>query len=689
MLSKRDLQTVYQLLGGEPVLLAIRPRSKKPFQKRWEEIEYSDTEDLIYQESLLAGNLGVRLGALSQLEEGGVIYHLLSVDVDSDEGAEAFREINRWTDTSLVTKGARGLQFWVWVEPPYYDGEGEAGFVKLYHLADPVKWEKDPKRPWGEWRIGAGKSGAQTVIMGEHPDGVAYQIINRHPPARLRFEDIRFPDTVWVPWKKSPWEDLVDAHGLPWSGLKRKTFNPPFLVGKFALENPVIYEGTEGRFYHYREERGLWEPVSDDFIKKQFSDDLYAMAVEHKVPQLLGKRTDAFLGSLKNQLKGYVEKRDVFKPHRGLIHFKNCMVQLAASNPEEDESFEPGVYEFDQAFYSRNQIDFDFDPDASWKNTLFMRFMEEQLDAPDIEYLQKMFGSLLLGYNPSHSIVILEGKGGTGKSTFVYILNRILGDNNIRQLRTKHLDDRFEIAMYVGRKWLLGSEVPSNFLHAEGAEAIKALTGEDLLSAEFKGSNETVNVRGNFNVWCVTNTRLRIRLEGDSDAYLRRVGIVRFLRYPSSPDPLLKEKIISSEASAVINWGLRGAHLLLEDMKASNGGKLRLTKEFKERTESLLAESDSVRYFVRHGVMKAPGKDVTVNELNSAYVKFCEERGWYCVTTRVFSRQIVDRIAEIYRVGSQNGIKRDDKAQRGFINLDLRPEKPAEDEGSTNAIEQF
>ena len=55
--------------------------------------------------------------------------------------------------------------------------------------------------------------------------------------------------------------------------------------------------------------------------------------------------------------------------------------------------------------------------------------------------------------------------------------------------------------------------------------------------AEIKGSNERPEIQGQFNIIITCNSRLSVRLEGDADAWRRRLVIVGY-RKPKAVKPI-------------------------------------------------------------------------------------------------------------------------------------------------------
>jgi hypothetical protein len=256
-------------------------------------------------------------------------------------------------------------------------------------------------------------------------------------------------------------------------------------------------------------------------------------------------------------------------------------------------------------------------------------------------------------------------------ATLVRILAAVVGRANVAGVRTAHLHERFELWNYVGKTFLVGADVPGNFLMTEGAYVLKALVGKDVLTAE-KKNGESVTIQGDFNVGLTSNSRLKVRLDGDTDAWRRRLLIINYERpRPSHPNPRFMEDLLASEASGILNWMVEGARMLLAEIRAA--GTVSMTEVQRDRVDSLLAESDSVREFVRKGLAPCIGMDITSHEVMEAYMSFCESRGWNPLPSRKVESALPDAILEVHRVAKRNDILRSEKNQRGYRGLRALP----------------
>jgi len=175
----------------------------------------------------------------------------------------------------------------------------------------------------------------------------------------------------------------------------------------------------------------------------------------------------------------------------------------------------------------------------------------------------------------------------------------------------------------IGKTLLTGADVKSRFLSSKGASKLKSLVGGDFLEAELKNSNHGFTINGYFNVWISCNARLRIALEGDASAWLRRLLIARYEEaYQGQKIPDIHLKLLGEEAPGILNWMLEGLSLLLADIKAT--GDIRQSPEQQARVVALLQESDSLRLFLKENIVRDDNADLTTDEIVSAYSEFAD-----------------------------------------------------------------
>jgi putative DNA primase/helicase len=459
-------------------------------------------------------------------------------------------------------------------------------------------------------------------------------------------------------------KELIDRHGFPaFKNEKGKLskLNEPFWAAYHAtLELEALFEANEEEFYYYDELTGLFRPRSVDLIRKKLAEQILGSAKRWPaLAELERFRNEPALRGILSHLRGELERQEAFCFAGKIIHLANCVLEF-----QPDGSFTPQP--FSPKYRSRNRSPIAYDQKAECP-----RFKEQILghvEPDDQELLQQYGGQCLLGRNLTQRILILDGVGGASKGTFVLVTQGIVGPANTYELRTQLLDQRFEVGRMIGKTLLLGADVKADFLSKGGASRLKSLVGGDRLEAELKTSNKQFFMSGNFNVITTSNSRLRVRLEGDQSAWQRRLTIATYEKaFNGIKIPDLDRLLLQAEGSGILNWYLEGAQKLLRSIDQT--GDIYQSERQHERVKTLLLESDSLRIFLRENIIQKHSSNLTVDEIIGEYNQSCIEAGWNPLPRRIAEEQLENLMLELFGTPKSNCVKRDNKDRRGFFNV--------------------
>jgi len=441
--------------------------------------------------------------------------------------------------------------------------------------------------------------------------------------------------------------------------------NQPFWAGLYAAENIVLHEPAEKRFYQYDDHTGIWSPESAEAIEQRISSRILSAARDYDdtLAFLEQTRSHRTLQAIVGHLRGVAEQRAPFARTRRFIHCANQMIEFEGGQAI------PVGKTFAPDFYSRNALPVPFDPSAQCH-----RFLNELLlpaTCPeDASLIQRWFGCAILQHNVPQRFLILDGAAGRGKSQLSVLAEKLVGACNTGALRTKHLDERFELFRLARKTLLIGADVPGNFLMHPHASCLKALVGGDPLEAEAKNSNESFTLYGHFNVLITCNERLTVRLESDAGAWRRRLLIIRF----EAPPPRKKiddfgALLFREEGCGILNWAIQGAVNLLHETATT--GDYMLTAAQEKRIDDLLAESSSLELFVKDCIERTDEGNLFKDEIEEAYALFCEGRGFTPLPKRIQQSQIPELMLRFHHVSEANSVPRQmpdgtTKNQRGY-----------------------
>jgi len=479
--------------------------------------------------------------------------------------------------------------------------------------------------------------------------------------------------------EKEEWKAVSDIYGAPCFANKKEDIiiglNERFWAGLVKQQNLLLHEPEEQRFFRYEEATGLWRPQTNAVLE-QLACETAAQETKLESQYLIHIQLP-FGRAVVGHLKGLTEKQGVFNGTPAGIHVANGYLVLGEENVE--------LQDFSPAHYSRNQSPIAFDPDA--RCPMFIeQVLKPALDDDDIALLQYYAGQCLLGRNLTQTILILHGPGGTGKGTCSNVLQQIVGMRNCQELRTDHVSERFELYRYIGRTLLYGADVEPGFLRTPGAHMLKKLVGDDLLSPEGKNSNSSFTIRGNFNVLVACNKRLSVRLAGDVSAWRRRLRIISF-REPAKPRPViigLDQMLMEQEGAGILNWMILGAAQVLADKRARRTRPL--SDAQRERLDTLLGMSDSMRLFLEARVEKRKGESLEKNDLLEAYADYCGDQRWEPLSEIAARKELNNRMLEMF-----GSVERKSAGEghnhRGYSNVAFREtaqSDPSQENASSN-----
>ncbi len=427
----------------------------------------------------------------------------------------------------------------------------------------------------------------------------------------------------------------------------------------FTHTRTIQYDSLLREFFHFDEVQGLWVPESAERTHQEMTKYLGELGERKKHEQFVQRQKEGTINSLIKFAKANDVKPTVTDTG-GLFHAANGVLDLRNDLPV--------LRPHSRDFPFRKSSGITYDPKAQCPRFL-RELLEPALDKDDRDLLQTLFGGMLLGENQAQKIVLIRGTAGGGKSTVVSVLEEILGKHLVAHLRPKNLNGRFEAAGFIDRRVLVGKDVPADTLSEKGAHMLKGLTGGDFMEGEFKGIQQRQQMKGFFHVVIVSNNHLRIKLDGDKKAWGRRLVILDFNReMPKKAIVNFAETLVAAEGPGILNWMVEGAVRYRAQLQDGAGaGRIVMTEAQTQRVDNLLGNSDSVTAFVDRHLQLTPGKDVSSNEVASAYFSRCTANGWQPVSTRKCQETIAEQLASRHNIFPRHDILRPGKKPvRGF-----------------------
>ncbi len=240
----------------------------------------------------------------------------------------------------------------------------------------------------------------------------------------------------------------------------------------------------------------------------------------------------------------------VFDTHPLLLNVSNGTIDLPA------EEFQAHRRED----FITKKVDIGYHPTARCPQ--FNRFLAETFggNVPLIGYATRLAGYFLTGLTGEQKWWLFHGPTASGKSTFIKILHGLLGPYALALpenyfLISKHDTTDFVTANLAGVR--LATCIETNEGRRLNVARIKAITGEDMISAQLKYQNYF-----EFKPQCklVLVTNYPPHVPAGDDALWRRLRVLPFtISVPEEKRiPGLAEKLLSEEGAGILNWAITG-----------------------------------------------------------------------------------------------------------------------------------
>lgn len=227
--------------------------------------------------------------------------------------------------------------------------------------------------------------------------------------------------------------------------------------------------------------------------------------------------------------------------------------------------------------------------------------------------------------------MVLNGPGGTGKSTVINLLEKAVGKNNISSLSLQDLNDRFSPTNLFGKLLNSCADIPNRAM--EQVDVIKKITGEDTIKGEYKGG--AVFFFHSYSKLIFSANEIPISLDDKTNAYYRRfliLNIDKRARY--IPD--LRNKL-EREIEFFISKAVRAAHeLFIRDGISES-------QNSKKAVEELYKQADSVQAFIIDEMEKEDSARISRTELYRLYTEYCVDNDRISITRNRFYKNLREK----------------------------------------------
>lgn len=269
--------------------------------------------------------------------------------------------------------------------------------------------------------------------------------------------------------------------------------------------------------------------------------------------------------------------------------------------------------------------------------------LSDAIETPRIDYLLKTWSGddwpllkqlvafCCLRDYPLHRIFLLIGSGSNGKGTYLRLLNKFLGKENVASTEMDLLiKNQFHITKL--HKKLACQMSETNFTALSNTSMLKRLSGGDLVGFEYK--NKLPFDDYNYAKIIIATNSLPVTHD-KTDGFYRRWLIIDFPnRFTEKGDPLTS--IPDEEFSNLANWSCQELQRLLKEREFHNE---RTIEERKERYE---ARSNPLKAFIEDRYEKDVNSLTPASSFYDDFSSWCLARGFRGLTYQVVRTMMKD-----------------------------------------------
>ena len=443
--------------------------------------------------------------------------------------------------------------------------------------------------------------GRKVIVMGENDSGVGkdgmdqtFQAIHREveavklmPPKNVK--DLRqwhqnYGLTANELLGESAKRGSTDAGDI-FSTKSSEHIARLFLNHSFTSENKRLLRKKDSQWFLYND--GRYEIVKPDRIKKpmfKFLEGRKYYKGDGSIARydLTNTRIGDIIGGLTAYcpveedppawINGVEGPKQVIAYRNGLLDvdaYLQGKVRLLPPTPD---------------YFNLSCLPFDFDEDAvcsdwlSWGNVT--------LQPLAFKALKQWYGYCLIADNRFQKICLFKGPPGSGKSTAVYVLEGILGEDNVGSATIQSLGDRFGRSSLIGKLAVVLGEARSSISSnpAQALDTLLTISGDDKVYVNVK-YQDPVSLRLTARFTLLLN--VIPRLPDYAHALTRRLHIIPFTQtfIEGRADRGMSAKL-RRELPGITNWALQG---LVELHKQGDFTEAEGVKEIMEDIKKIMS----------------------------------------------------------------------------------------------------
>jgi len=296
-----------------------------------------------------------------------------------------------------------------------------------------------------------------------------------------------------------------------------------------------VYFYKDGVYTHFSERR-----LEDLVIREINNTEIYS-----------GFRTVSHMKSKVRWIIAEIPTKNETEKDGTIINVKNGLLNI---NTMELKPHTPEYISF-------SQVQTEYQPNATcptWDKVI-SEWMAGDEEEEKKELLQRFSGYTLTEHCAAQKALILLGSGGNGKSTFVHIINSIIGKKSTSNLSLEFMLEKFGTIGILGKQLNITEEISDKKI--PNSETFKKIISGERIQVDVKNRPQ---IAFNPKVKLILAVNEMPRIEDPTDATNRRLLVVCFNNsFIGKEDTALKSSgskmgVLHEELPGILNWMIQG-----------------------------------------------------------------------------------------------------------------------------------
>lgn len=503
----------------------------------------------------------------------------------------------------------------------------------------------DPHRQWGEWNdyvdeipyymTPVGKANTFSMVGLKNGDGRNDALFNW----RIRLEKTKKFSKSQVETSiriinESLFEDPISNDEL-YKTVLRELSVASGGRDKDNLYNQIANEITQkidiisyyDNFYRFN---GIYyKPIETEELEQYIHYDIS--------PNLSQAARKEIISFLKLKTRTPIDK---FNKDPNKIACNNGVINLKTGELEEGDKNEINTI----------YIPHDYDPDPEYSPRIDEFFKElSNGDIIKMEFLYQIVGYCLLKENRYHKFFVLQGSGGTGKSTYTNLIQELVGNHNCSNVSLSDMDKDYYLASMVGKLVNIDDDVEGKALNYTGR--FKSMVSGEIISV--REIYKPVEKHKPFATLIFNCNKLPKILDRTTGLY-RRIVLIELNHKVLNPDPNFVNSLTKKDYQYLLYKAVQG----IKTVMAEGRFRISLSEEklmqlFKRR------QSPINEWLYENAICLGDLHEQLCRPLYSQFTAWCSENGYAQPMSNYSFKEELCAIydIEVRNERTQNGIK--------------------------------